>query len=115
MKNQKGLSLYITVIIMSILLAIVLGISTILVSQMKIVKEIENSVIAFYAAETGIEQVLTARANPIPFDGYSGTLTNSATYDITVFSSGLNCPAPNFCIKSVGSFRNARRAIQVSY
>jgi len=115
MKNQKGLSLYITIIIMSILLAIVLGISTILVSQMKIVKGIENSVVAFYAAETGIEQVLTARVDPTSFDGYSATLTNNASYEITVFSSGPNCNATNFCIKSVGSFREVKRAIKVSY
>lgn len=115
MKNQKGLSLYISIIIMSILLSIVLGISTILVSQIKIVKGIENSVIAFYAAETGIEQVLVGRVDPTSFDGFSNTLTNGASYDITVFSSGPNCGASNFCIKSVGTFRDVKRAIQVSY
>lgn len=114
-KNQKGLSLYISIIIMSILLAIVLGISTILVSQLKIIKGIEHSVIAFYAAETGIEQVLVARVNPISFNGYSGVLANGASYEIIVFASGSDCPAPNFCINSIGDFRGAKRTIQVSY
>lgn len=104
---------------MSILLAIVLGISTILVSQMKIVKGIESSVVAFYAAETGIEQVLINRANPCGTGNgdcsFSGILSsNGAAYSVEVLPDG-DCPAANFCIKSVGSFRGVKRAIQVSY
>jgi len=37
MEKEKGLSLYLALIIMSILLAIVLGTSTILVSQLKVI------------------------------------------------------------------------------
>ena len=56
--GQKGVSLYLTVIILAILLAISLGISTILLGQMKIIGEIGKSVVAFYAADTGIEKML---------------------------------------------------------
>ena len=62
---NKGVSLYLAVVIMAILLAIVLGVSAILVSQIKIIRGVENSVIAFYAADTGIEDILYPnRANP---------------------------------------------------
>lgn len=58
MNKQKGVSLYLSVVIMVILLAIVLGISTILLGQLKMIRGMENSVIAFYAADTGVERVL---------------------------------------------------------
>ncbi|MBU3942977.1 hypothetical protein KKA24_03275 [Patescibacteria group bacterium] len=109
MKNQKGVSLYISIMIMAIILSIVLGVTTILLGQLKVIKGIENSVVAFYAAETGIEQVLMNRVAPV---NLNGALSNGATYNVDV-SSG--CGAANFCIKSVGNFRNAQRTIQITY
>ncbi|MCX6723586.1 MAG: hypothetical protein NT155_00215 [Candidatus Staskawiczbacteria bacterium] len=55
---QKGVSLIITFFIMLIALAVVLTISTILYSEIKVIKSVGNSVIAFYAADSGIEKVL---------------------------------------------------------
>lgn len=102
--------------IMSILLAIVLGVSTILVSQMKVVKGIENSIKAFYAAETGIEYVLTGRADIGTFINGCPQATpctiGGAEYYVEI---DLSCGAPNVCIRSIGSFRGVKRAIQVSY
>ena len=58
LKNEKGVSLVITFFIMMILLAVVLGISVILYSELKVVRNMGNSVVAFYAADTGVEQAL---------------------------------------------------------
>lgn len=106
-----------SVIIMVILLAVVLGISGILVSQLKIIRGMENSVIALYAAESGIEQALTEWDNdPILYDGHWEILSNGARYDIIVLpSTDPNCSAGNYCIKSTGTFQNVKRAIQASY
>jgi hypothetical protein len=57
-RSEKGISLYLTVLILTILLAISLGMSRILVGQIKMVGTMGNSVIAFYAADTGTEKVL---------------------------------------------------------
>ncbi len=62
-KREEGVSLYLAIIIMSILLAIVLGVSAILYSQLKITSEVGNSVIAFYAADSGIEQAMYDQNN----------------------------------------------------
>ncbi len=56
--TQKGVSLYYAVIITSLLLAIVFGLSTILISQIKILKEMTDSTVAFFAADTGMEKIL---------------------------------------------------------
>lgn len=113
--SQKGISLYLSIMIMVILLAVVLGISGILIGQLKMMKGMENSIIAFYAADTGIEKALMERANPISLDGYSETLDNGASYEIKVLLPGSNCDAANYCISSVGTYRETQRAIQVVY
>jgi len=117
MNNQKGVSLYIAVILMAIVLAIVFGITTILLTQLESIKGMENSVVAFYAADTGIEKALTQRANPLGFNGYSETLDNSASYNITVFAGGTGtCLAGKlFCIKSAGVYKGTKRSIEVKY
>ena len=116
MNNQKGVSLYITIALVFVFLSIILGVSTILLGQIKIIRSIEDSVIALYAAESGIERVLVQRFDPLSLDGVSDTLSNGSSYIVEVFSSGVGgCSAANYCINSLGTYRNARRAIQVSY
>lgn len=125
--SQKGVSLYITIMTLAIVLAIVLGVSAILVAQMKMIRSIGYSVIAIYAADTGIEQALN--------DIYGGTyiniypsvvLDNTAVYSVNVVctfngsncfslpNNDSSCSAPRFCINSVGSYKDARRAIKAS-
>lgn len=57
-KKQKGVSLIITFFIMIIILAVVISISVLLYSQMKIIRNISNSIVSFYAAGSGVEKVL---------------------------------------------------------
>ena len=113
MNNQKGVSLYITIALVFVFLSIILGVSTILLGQIKIIRSIEDSVIALYAAESGIEQALMDRFAPA--SDYSGTLANGSSYVVEVLLPGSGCSAANYCINSLGTYRNARRAIQVSY
>ena len=116
MNKESGLTLYLSIIIMTIILSIVFGISSILLSQLSSIKGMENSVIAFYAADTGIERVLVDRIDPTIHNGYFEILDNEARFDITaVDSSDPDCGATNFCIKSIGTYRGVRRAIEVKY
>ena len=58
LRSQKGVSLYLSLMIMAIILAIGLGLATIFVSRLATLREIGHSVVSFYAADTGIEQIL---------------------------------------------------------
>lgn len=58
MKSERGVSLIITFFILTIILAVVLSVSTILYSQIKIIGNIGDSVASFYAADSGIEKTL---------------------------------------------------------
>ena len=120
-KKQKGTLLLMAILIMSILLAIGLGLGTILFQAMKIVRGIGDSVIAFYAADTGIEDILMRRQEvPLPIaETCFPPPNNDICYKVEVFSSGApECPAakaPNYCLRSVGSYRGVKRAIEITY
>jgi len=112
-KKQDGVSLYLAVIILAVLLAISLGLSSILISQIKIIRGMEESVIAFYAADTGIEIELYQQNLP-PFS-YSGSLGDATYFVVGVVRGVDGCDAPRFCIKSKGVFGKTQRAIEVKY
>ena len=129
-KHKMGSALYLTVVIMALLLAIALGLSAIIIGQLRLVRGLGYSVVAFYAADAGIEATLEGAAG-----GWStgvdpvGTavpiiLTNGATYEVSVIDdTDPDCPpanfssltAANFCVTSVGTYEGVRRAIQVIY
>ncbi len=58
MDSQKGVSLIITFFVMTVVVAVVLSVSSLLYGEIKIIRNVSNSVISFYAADSGIEKVL---------------------------------------------------------
>jgi len=120
---QKGVSLYLAIVIMSILSAVVLGLIALSISGIKIVSGLENSVMSFYAANTGIERMLVDKETPSPtYSGYldlnnNGTPDNNedSFYDVTVTAAGPNCSANNYCVRSIGKYRDTKRVIEVNY
>lgn len=137
---QRGVSLYITVIILTIILSSVLGLSAILIAQIKMVRSVSYSVTALFAADTGIEIALKAvyeDPNTIQFLPPSGDLDpNNGSppgYELKVVCcqpgtpkclflagecSGLGlledptCQAKHYCIRSVGDYKDTKRAIE---
>lgn len=107
-KQERGAALFIAVIVLSILLATGLGVSTILIGQFRVLFGIEESLQAFFAADSGIERALYQK------QAVSGTLSSGATYDVQFLPPGPNCPGPNYCLKSSGVFKNAERAVEVT-
>lgn len=116
--SQKGVAIYLAIVVMFILLGIGLALSTILVSQMKVIRGMGDSVAALYAADTGIERELYEKnyPNDPPPGPYSGTL-NDASYTVTILKGGNDtCPTTAYrCVRSVGVYKGVRRAIEVSF
>lgn len=137
--SQKAVSLYYAVIITSLLLAIAFGLTTILVGQIKISKEMGDSAIAFFAADTGIEKILyldttcskTNCTSTEPFFGslckdqmdLAGTTSCIGLYNYST-STLLNNGSEYFAIatttaeatifKSKGIYRATQRAIEAT-
>ena len=107
LKSNRGVSLYLALLIMAILLSIGLGISAILFGQIKIIRGIGDSVVAFYAADTGIERALAEGKSA------SGVLENGAEYNVLFLTPGSDCLGLYYCLESVGSFKGTKRAIEI--
>jgi len=120
--NQQGISLYLSLMVVTMLLSISLGISHVFLGQIKTIKVMGDSVLAFYAADAGIERVLTERSAPsyIP----ETILTNQARYEVFVYKGPATEGGPegtctatglHYCITSVGIYKETRRAIEIEY
>jgi len=80
-QNSRGVALLFIVLITSLILAIGLGLTVLLIQGMRIMSEIGYSVVAFYAADNGIEEALyDLYQNPSPSPLHSGNL-DSAYYE----------------------------------
>ena len=121
MTNNKGSSLYFAIAVMAIILGIVLGTTSILIVQIRTVRGMGNSVVAIYAADTGVERVL----KKIRIDGDIEAIGSSqspekignAEYWVEepVDDSDDDCDALNYCIKSFGRYAGVQRAIEVKF
>jgi len=124
LNSQKGISLYISLVILSVVLAIVLGLSAILIREIKITRKIGYSVVALFAADTGIEQALnqfySLDSSPVegfldPIMGekptYHATIVCGTSSDCLGFEKNELCDAL-FCIKSYGSYKGVTRALE---
>ncbi len=117
--NQKGVSVLYVIFVVSILLAISFGISEILISQIKMLRDMGHSVVALYAADSGIEKVLVDRQNPNLISGhYNGSLSDDITFEVFIAEGGSSGDCTSdfyFCIKSIGIYKDTKRAIEVKY
>jgi len=106
--NQKGIALLLTVIIISVVMLIATLISNIVITQLKLAGDINDSGAAIYAADSGVEwqlyQVRLGTSVALP------NMSNGATVSATV--TGIS---PNFTIKSLGSYRTVKRQFEVSF
>ena len=135
--HKKGAILYFTIIIMSILMTAVFSITSIVLVQIKNIKEAGDSVLAFYAADTGIEKALYDILNKAEYlnTSYNSEfeiLIDGASYKCDVkitqpllskpfgdypsetsIEPAADCDGQYYCIESIGIYRDTRRAIEV--
>ncbi len=109
-KREKGIALLLTMIILSAAMLIAMLITTIVVIQFKLSSDVSYSMVAIYAADSGVEQKLyqirqMGDTAPIEF-----SLFNGATVSVTVTGT-----SPNFTIKSLGSYHTVKRQFEVSF
>ncbi|MCL5010590.1 MAG: hypothetical protein M1127_00015 [Patescibacteria group bacterium] len=107
---QKGTSLYLTMVVLSALTATLLALVNIAIVQNKIIVAGGNSVVAFFAADAGIEQSLyQIRKQELPGD-VPETVLGQAKYSVVAQTQGEQT-----IVRSQGFFRNVTRAIEAIY
>jgi len=114
--REKGISLYLTMILLSLLMAMILGVTSIIVGGAKITKGLGDSVRAFHAADTGAEQALyRIRGGSPDCANFSGNFGESDyNYSVNITNAN-NCGETGMNIKSTGSYYGAKRKIEVTY
>ena len=114
------------ILILSAVLVIALGSSAMLLRELKFARESNFYVRAFFAADSGIEKILTLRNDPLSFTACTSSaspcaLPNGSEYWVVVRASGAlkpdgtTCSASNFCIESNGRYQGTRRVVEVNY
>lgn len=104
---QKGIALILTLVILNIVVLVAAFIVNVVVTQLKLTKDVDYSQSAIYAADSGIEwqlyQIRKSAFVSVP------TMSNGATVETTVTGT-----APNFTIKSLGSYQSVKRQFEVN-
>lgn len=129
-KDEQGVALFLSVIVLATILAIGLGVSALLWREIRSAREIGRFVPVIYGADTGIEKALWhIRKDPAdPFatcpnssscSVTSTVMTNNVTYRAIVLDGGTEdfCAdaALKKCIRAFGSLSNTNRALEVSW
>lgn len=117
--NKKGSALYFSLVILSLLIVIVFGLSSVMVVQIKNIKQSGDAVVALCAADSGAEKALYEifkNSIEIPYGPENGFLENGASFQFSITKKSLDssCSSEHYCINSIGIFRNARRAIKIT-
>jgi hypothetical protein len=135
---NKGVALYLAVIVMALLLIIVFGLSILVKNQVIMVRDTEESVVALYAADSGIEKFLIDAIHNmvVPDSSYAVVLGNGSSYSVSVacckytgiptpgcsasaavcgsLAEDASCGGRFYCAKSVGAYRGTTRGVSVS-
>jgi hypothetical protein len=113
-KREKGIALLLTMIILSTSILTAMLIATIVVIQFKLSSDINYSMIAIYAADSGVEWQLYQIRNGCPPNPTKCVLqpimSNGATISTIVTGS-----SPNFTIKSLGAYKEVKRQFEVTF
>lgn len=106
-KNESGIALLLTLVILSVVVLIAAFIVNVVVTQLKLARDIDYSQSAIYAADSGVEwqlyQIRKSASVPSP------VMSNGATVRVTVTGS-----APSFIIKSLGTYQSVKRQFEVN-
>ena len=88
--SEKGVSLIITFFVMIIILSVALSISILLYGELKIIRNVGNSTVGLYAADSGIEKVLYYDRHVVPAGAVRGLCS---MFDLTNIIDGI----PRYC------------------
>lgn len=118
LKQEKGYALLVVFFILGLLSVIVLGVNVLIATKLKITISTADSVVAFYAAESGAEKILHKDRKTV-YDPSTGDILtngvggadfdNGASYSVEILT---NSPVQ---LKSIGSFKNVKRALELNY
>lgn len=121
-KNEKGISLILTMLTLMIIFVIAFGVANLMLGQIKMAQEVPISLRAYYAAEVGIERKLYEMRKEEPPDtnniGSPPDCTGGGAVCLNgsdvCYSVSVTTGTTTY-IKSYGCHRRIKRSVEVSY
>ncbi|MBP6913936.1 hypothetical protein KBB74_00310 [Candidatus Parcubacteria bacterium] len=123
MNLEKGVSIYLIVIIISTLLAVSLNLANLIIGGTKIIVHSADSVKAFYAADSGVEaalyQAFVGHSCSTPVSGEVSGGSGKYTYNVDI--TGANCEETGTSMISIGTYKpdgtnaSSTRRISIGY
>lgn len=113
-KNEKGATmLALVMVVMSLVLMIGIGISSVHLKNLRAIESTEESMRAFYAADSGLEETMLYLQDG-SISGKEGELHNEAIFETTVdiVDDGS---LTFYYIKSYGYYKGIKRALRVTF
>ena len=109
--KQKGIVLYIVLLIVAVFTTITLTLTGVSISQTKIAWQAGESVKAFTGADSGVEKALYNIRKLDDFSNISKTtLSNGESYTVDIVFTPTTAT-----IQSKGEYRDSRRTIEAKY
>jgi hypothetical protein len=118
MGNKNGYTLLVAILILGIIMVVSGALASIVQGSLRISKGIDDAMVAFYAAESGVEESLSRLARTLPpcenmSTGDSHSLTIPGL-DFTRKCEVITGSTPSqYIIRSTGRFRGSNMALQV--
>jgi Tfp pilus assembly protein PilX len=116
--QDKGFSIYLVMIIVSMMLSVSLNVGTIIVNSAKMSGNLGDGVRAFHVADSGVEHALyhVTRASYL-CDDFNANIAENTNYAYSVVvDDGPNgtCPASSKIV-STGIYKATKRVLEVKY
>lgn len=98
---------------MSALLSVAFGLSRLSLGEIKLSRDTPISLVAYYAAETGVEcQMFADRIGGVTCGTEASPMCLSTNVCVKTTADGTT---PSRVIQSTGSYKDVRRAIELTY
>lgn len=129
-REERGVALYLTMVIMGLVFALAISISAILLREIQISRDVARYTPALAAADAGLERALYEIRKGGSFDECPtlssctiGSHENQimteegGSYYVIVVDTGVSwcTDAAQVCIRSFGSFQNTNRALEAAF
>ncbi len=114
--SDSGVTLLITVIILSAIIVAAVGVATVFTKEIRISSLVDDSIFAIMAADAGMEKKLydIRKLDGAVETSYSGTLSNGATYTACSLAGSCVEGSPSK-VKTIGEFKGVQRSFEATF
>lgn len=126
--SEKGISLFLVVVVLGVSLGIIVGASSLIMRQIATVTDLSESVVALHAADSGVEYLIykilkdgeyslcSAPCAPDTEDSSTPCHQYGNGFTVSGLGCGLYLPEDSpVVIHSLGEYRQTRRKVEVSF